>query len=209
MFTINITPGSSFSPPVGRTFVDQLLKEMGVGVGIRFWDVLTYRSNYHGDREKSAHWRERWPKNWRLAVTLENAVPRLPLLRHEYKETFAFSDPQELSLDDEAVIGCMIISDFKTNKDAETAKNEIQCSKRLSEIAKDYSAPNPEFLTINLGAEFVQLQVYLGKFSVKFYEAGADYALAVDAACRKAGGITSFDERANEWDELYSPSGME
>jgi hypothetical protein len=209
--TINLTPCSSSSPPSGRAFVVQLLREIGMDVDIvdiRFWNVLAYRSNYHGDLEQSAHWRDRWQKNWRLAVTLENAA-RLPILQHEYKGTFALSDAQEVSLDDEKTVGCMIISDFKNQNDANTAKKKIQCSRRPSVTNGDDSAPDPEFLTIDLGTKFVQLQIYLGKFATAFYELGADYAFAVDADCRRAGGITSFDQRANEWGELYNPSGIE
>lgn len=207
--TLNITPGASdrlINRP--QSFFIQILNDIGIVAKPKSWDILIYRSNYHGERDKNKDWREQWPKNWRVSISLSETLSVLPLLRDEYTETYAsglvINKPE-----DELMIGCMIIADFQNEKTLNNARSAINQSYDIKRLAMEISASTPKFYCIRLGQMFFQMQIYLSKFNESFFNTGAPYALAIEDICRKANGITSFDQRANEWGELYNPAGLE
>jgi hypothetical protein len=102
----------------------------------------------------------------------------------------------------------MIIADFKREKAAEAARTKILRSRAVKQAIASGSATPPDVFSIALDSLFHQEQVYLGQFPRSFFESGATYARSVERVCRTAGGITSFEERAAEWDEIFRPDGM-
>jgi hypothetical protein len=202
--TINITPFACDSMPSGpKEFFIQILQDMGVSINPISWQVLTYRSNYHGEREDPMYWQDEWVKNWRIAIKINQKLTSLEPWSYEFRETSAYSvDPDWHNQEHESAINCMIIADFKKKADLDITQVNINQSTQVQRMAEEISAPLPEFYTVEIGGMFYQLQICLGQFAETFFENCAAYALAVEDVCREVGGITSFDERVNEWGEL-------
>ncbi len=204
IITLNITPFAALMLPNGpKEFYTELLNDIGVTAEAKSWEILAYRSNYHGERDEPEQWRDLWVKNWRVAISLTSPISALPPLQDEYMETYAYAgEPRWHESKEELTIGCLIIADFRSKEAADEAEAAIDSSIEVQQLAEEISAPSPEFYSVEIGGMFYQLQIFLGHFSETFFENGAAYALAVENVCREVGGITSFDERADEWDEV-------
>lgn len=203
---INVTPGAYDKMPSGpKSFFENLLDEIGLKAAVESWEILTYRSNYQGLRDKNSDWMEKWPINWRIKITLVDTIKDLSFVGNEYFESYAYSSDPAYHLHDKEKMektACLIISDFNDNADLIKTKNKIEDSDLLKEMRKSLNIKQiPDFYVVNIGNTFFQLQIFLGEFLNSFYSEGAAYAKAIEKICSKEGGITSFEKRTDEWDE--------
>lgn len=204
----NVTPGEQASPPVAsRKFMADLLKTFRLSAEPGRMEIFTYRSGYHSEPDAS-DWEDRWPVNWRIALFAASPIQWNPRLKHEYIGTMAF-DPVGIDEEPPSEYGCLIIADFETVAAAETCRNKIRDSKPVSGLRQKQKALEPEFERVVLGEFLIQEQICLGRFPDKFFQRGAKYAMAVEKVCRGAGGITTFEERATEREELFDANGIE
>lgn len=203
---INITPGAYDKMPSGpKSFFENLLDDIGLKATVETWEILTYRSNYQGLRDKKADWMEKWPINWRIKITLVNKTKDLSFVTNEYFESYAYSSDPSYHLHDKDKMEkttCLIISDFNENANLIKTQNKIENSELLKEMRKSlHTTQIPNFYVVNIGDTFFQLQIFLGQFPDSFYSEGAEYAKAVEKICLEGHGITSFEKRTDEWDE--------
>jgi hypothetical protein len=200
---VNVTPGAYDRMPTGpRAFFKRILEDIGVNADPRTWEILVYRSRYHGEPEETASWRVRWPINWRLSITLTQPLAQLPPLDGEYFESYAFSGDPQWHTSDQENVACLVIADFQRKSTANRARTMVKRAAAVARTEQGETAVPPKFYGVEIGELFYQWQINLGQFPNTFFEHGADYALRIEAVCRQAGGITTFDERALEWDEL-------
>jgi hypothetical protein len=201
--TVNVTPGAYDRMPTGpRTFFERILEEIGVDADPQTGEILVYRSRYHGEPAETASWREKWPINWRLSITLAQPLAKLPPLDSEYFESYAFSGDPQWHKSDNANVSCLVIADFKSKSTSNRARTRIKRAAANERSGQGEPIVPPEFFGVEIGDLFYQWQINLGQFPNTFFEHGADYALRIEDVCRQAGGITAFDERALEWSEL-------
>ena len=202
--SMHLTPEVfSSRPGDSPEFIATILSDIGVCMPLVSWRVLTFRSTYHGSREEGDDWRDVWSKNWRLLITLSGALDALPAPRHEGTLTDAIPDTPD---EEEPTVGCIVIADFEELEEAVRAKHAIAELRSKDDAGAPAGGCAPEIQTLDLGGRFTQLQIYLGMYESSFFESGAAYARQVMDICRQNNGITSFDERVDEWDEAYDPA---
>ena len=202
---IYLSPDIFNSRPGGsHAFFEELLKDIGVNIAPTSWNVFTYRSSYHGWRDEQAPWQDKWPKNWMITITLAEILEALPPLMYEFKPTYAIPTDPDI---DETMVGCIVMADFDSVENADMAIQALAHSRENEK--QELGQIPPEFRIVDLGGIFTQVRIYLGMFSESFFEGGARYARRVEEICREHGGITSFEERAEEWEEIYNPEGLE
>ncbi|AFZ26217.1 hypothetical protein Cylst_4111 [Cylindrospermum stagnale PCC 7417] len=203
IITFNITPIATLDfPTEPKEFYIQLLADIGIDIEPKSWDIVAYRSNYYRDLE-SQDWQDYWTKVWRVVINLNGHIDKLPKISEEDIETYAYAlDSQCNENNNQKEIGCIIIADFQSKTSAEKAKVAVQNSEKIQQLAQDISAPVPELYNLEIGENFYQIQIVLGTFPESFFINGAAYALAIENICNQLGGITSFDERVNEWGEI-------
>ena len=199
----NITPIATLNlPENSRYFYIQILETLGINVSPKSWNVIAFRSNYYRDLE-TQYWKDCWPISWRVKIALNGSISNIPESSEEDIETYAYpTDVSWNECDEPQEIGCKIIADFKSPISTKYVHMAISSSEEIQKLAKDISAPPPQLVGVNIGNKFFQLQIFLGIFPESFFANGADYALAIENICNQLGGITSFDERVNEWGEI-------
>lgn len=177
----NATPHSALDwPEGGEDFYTQLLRDMGVESTASSWNVVPYRSRYHGVPE-AQDWRDRWKRNWRVTITLQRPLASAPTFEEGY-EAEAFAAETPLSDQD---MRAFVLADFPDRGRAEGARAVIQ------KMARE----NMEFELFEVEQSFWQLQIDLGPRDEPFFHGNADAAQRIEAACRDAGGWPTFDER--------------
>lgn len=200
---MNVTPFAYDLMPGGpNSFFTQILRDVGVENAAESWQILTYRSGYHGEREQTAHWTDRWKKNWRLTITVADPLSGPLPFESEFYDTRASSADPQWHEAEELSPGCLVIADFNNEEQAHEAKRQILASDEIRSLVQAASGTEPEFEGLDLDGQFYQWQIYLGKFPESFFEAGADYAVAVEEICLRQGGRVSFEERMAAWGTL-------
>jgi hypothetical protein len=208
VLVFNVTPGEQSQLSArSKTFIKELVRSLKIKSSLKSFEVLAYRSSYHGEPDAEA-WEDRLPVNWRVTATLAKPPDQLPRLKHEFVGTTAFS-VESLDEPPPKEIGGMVIADFQTMKEAEKAQSKIGASVKIHKLARAQRSPLPAFELVEPGASLVQMQIYLGIFPEPFIKTAAKYVSAVESICRSNGGITNFEERAAEWDEFFDPQGFE
>ncbi len=147
--SFNITPIATLDlPKNSRDFYIQILETIGINIDPNYWDIITYRSNYYRDLE-AKYWKDYWSICWRVNITLNGHISGLPKLSEEDIEIYAYDlDSPWNEGNDPPEIGCMIIADFKNETLAEKVKTAINSSAKVQKLAKDISAPTPEFYSV-------------------------------------------------------------
>ena len=203
---LNMTPGEYGRLPEESLEIPQkILKDLGLDARPQSWKVLGYRSSYQGEGEEAEEWQDRWPVNWRVEILLDRPIAHLPVLVRESIGTIAF-DPAVLPQDHDGEgekVAAMVIADFQRENHVNKARAKI------NQLAIDRDAPVPQYYRVRIGNLFVQEQINLGEYDPAFFEDGAEYMQTVERICESAKGITNFEERTYEWDELYNPEGRE
>ena len=207
---VNVTPGEQASTPVAsRTFMRDLLKTFSISAVPDRLEVLAYRSSYHAESDPDPdEWEDAWPLNWRITLFAAKAIEALPKLRHEYIGTLAF-DPAGMDRRPPSKCACLVIADFESGAAADRCREEIAVAAPIAELKLSEQAPEPQFERVVVEESIVQEQINIGMFGRRFFQRGADYAIAFETICRSFGGITNFEERSSERDEFYDPSGIE
>ena len=205
VIAVNVTPGEQHTPPTkAKRFLGHLCESLSIDPNaLQEVDILEYRSTYQADLT-SDDWEDRWPLNWRILLRMKRTVP-LPRFRREYVATGAFDAAGMDRTRTRAT--CLVISDFESEKDAKRCRERILSSTSLRKYARHYRVAAPRFDRVSLGKIGVQEQIEIGTFATSFFRDGPDYAEAVDSTCRENGGITNFEERTIERDELEDASG--
>lgn len=178
----NVTPLSALDwPTAGEAFYSELLSDIGVRAGSVSWDVLPYRSRYHGDPD-AADWEDRWKRNWRVEIALDEQLVDLPAFEEGYEtQAFAAADP----LPDGNALRALVLADFRKKEDAEEAVAEIRSLARTP----------VDFELFSVEGAFWQLQIDLGAQPVDSFRRPTQYADRIENACRTAGGWPTFNER--------------
>ncbi len=203
VIVFNVTPSAYDKMASGPSdFFENFLKDLGISVKIKRWDVLAYRSNYHGERDDDCGWNSIWPVNWKVSVILKENLTDFFDFHFEYIETYNYPVDIDLVMKLPDELNCLLISDFRTKNELLQAREEISSLNRNRGLDGVGLFRNIEFNDFKIHKNCFQLQINIGNFPVHFYESGADAALIVEDICRHAGGITSFDERANNWGEI-------
>jgi hypothetical protein len=203
---LNVTPGERSFVPSKREFFQELLRDLKVSSDVESWDVLAYRSSYQGEPGAES-WEDRWPINWRVTLKLTKPLTNPPLFKDEYLGTFAVI-AESLNEESRPAYACFVISDYEKAGDADSARKALLASEEITTQRQNLSAPELEFERVTLDESLIQDQINLGSFDKAFFTSGAAYAVAVERVCQANGGITNFDKRANERDELYNPDGI-
>ena len=99
-------------------------------------------------------------------------------------------------VDDNEILGCLVVADFKNEKELEKAEKDISDNQRCRDWQKKYSVGKPKFFYAEMMGIYKQLQIDLGDFKGEFFAKGADYAEFVMGICKKAKGTVHFADRA-------------
>lgn len=198
-FHFNATPFAALNFPTGsQEFFDDILEAFAIPTTAKSWLIRPYRSGYHG--EDTGDWRDRWTKNWHVRIGFSAVVSNLPVFEEEYYETYAFTGEPEHYTKDHDHLDCRIIADFQTREDRKAALNTLHA---LSDTKLPENLDQElETEDIDIGDVFYQLQICLPQQPESFFSSGAALAVRLEELCKNAGGIVSFDQRADEWDEL-------
>lgn len=175
-----------------KDLFETLLADMGVEAEVASWSLEPYRSNYYTDFLGEIDWRDIWQLVWKTRLITTEDIVTFPEFEGPYIETEAFDDTAsfENTISDAAVVGCLIVSDFKSDTALLRAKSAI-ISTDFSDMWQKYSVGRPVF-SYSLMGKYKQLQVDIGKFSGNFFAQGADYAEQVLELCKQAGGTVHF-----------------
>jgi hypothetical protein len=199
--SLDVTRLASQLPPYGSSdFYCTLLADMGVHTDVISWDVLPYRSRYHGEPE-SKRWQEQWPVTWRVSVRTSPAIRELPLQTDEYTETFAF--PRQAKRNDRDNVNCIVIADFRLSAVDDQIGDEVRHQFAMAEKKIDGGQVDLSIERFLIGKKFLQLQIDLGEYKKSEFLKIVPVALEVERVCHHLGGICYFEQRANTWGEAY------
>lgn len=180
-----------------KEFAEELLQDIGLpDAGATNWVLEPYRSKYYSDYLDEDDWRGIWQVVWKMSISVQLPVPINAFDKFLF-ETSADdgSWSNANSLDDEAPLNCLIVSDFENEKILNKAKSEITrfFSESSKQFSNQYTIQNPQFSRIDIYKGYKQLQINLGKFDHRFYEEGAIYAESILSICQNLGGIIHYD----------------
>jgi hypothetical protein len=178
----NITPMTVVHWPIGdEQFYAHLLRDIGIHASPTSWEVIPYRSQYHGNPEAS-DWRDRWKLNWRVTVNTDTAYYKAINFNEGY-ETDAFSASAAISAD--AAMHAFVIADFPSSTDAVCAQTVIGHSLDIS----------PQFEVFSVQGLFWQLQVELGPRNTDYFYESSPEVRHIEELCREQKGWPTFTER--------------
>jgi hypothetical protein len=176
----NATPASRLEwPEAGADFYGHLLRDLGVDGEVTGWEVLPYRTRYHG-RPDAEDWRDRWKLNWRVTVELASAPARDGF--DDVYETDGISYGKPMVVED---VHALLIADFPDRERADAARSTLV----------DLADAEPAFESFEVAGEFHQLQIDLGPRPQAYFSAGGNEVEEIQRACRDAGGWPTFEER--------------
>jgi hypothetical protein len=202
--SFDVTRLASQLPPYGsNAFYRTLLADMGVRAGVISWDVLPYRSRYHGELE-SRRWQEQWPINWRISVRTSPVIRELPPQTDEYTETLAF--PTQANKNDSDHVNCIVRADFRMGAVDDQVEDNVRHQFAMAEKKTGGDHVNLSMERFPIGKEFLQLQIDLGEHKESEFLKIVPVALQVERVCHYLGGICYFEQRANAWGEAYEDS---
>ena len=195
---VNVTPTLYQDIPAGPlSFFTRLLADIDVPAQARGVTIVHTRCPYNGWGDDASDWRDAWPLNWQVFIDIDPEDIEYEMAE-EYYETEALGGNQnEHAIGIHAgktlhSVGCLIIADFRNAASAEAAKREIGAL-RLDRLS---------FLEKRIGRICVQVQIHLGDVDQSYFQGPMPEVARVHEIIARHGGLTSFDRRANEWDEL-------
>lgn len=181
-----------------KEFIESLLKDIGIKVGIANWSIEPYRSNYFSEYLDEEDWRDIWQVIWKVKVETIEEIGSLPKKKIPWIETNATGHDWLKRPADNAIIGCLVIADFNSETALKKAQEAITVDRLLKQMQKKYSVGIPTFSGSEVIGKYKQLQVDLGKFPGKFFASGPDYAERVIELCKKAKGTVHYAARLEE-----------
>jgi len=189
---LSVTSLSAPNIPIGSIdFCQQILEDLGVDGIVTSWEVIPYRSKYHGEIEAD-NWKDIWKLNSRLVIRGEfKGNPQT--FDQEYYETEAFSPNPDSYV---RLVFANIISDFESQQQRVIAKCEVE---NLLDGTVDIRTYDVE--EIDICSQFFQLQIMIGPFDESAFLDREHLLEDILEICRRSGGITHFDTRAEHWGE--------
>lgn len=207
--TVTLTPGeSSAVPDSDPQFFKEILRALRIKADAKDAQVISYRCSYHAEPDTD-DWRDRWPVNWRLTIALSTTV-RLPKLKHESIGLVATPEGVwDQDDNSERALPCFVFVDFRSSSAADKTREQLQHSKEVQNLRSPLKLPSLQFERQALGRSLVQDHIALGTVPVRALEEGFEYGFAVERICVEQGGITNFEQRIGQWDEVYHEAGIE
>lgn len=193
--------GDSMAIGLGtKEFMQSLLKDIGVEAEVLNWKMQVYRCKYYSDYQEGEDWQDHWPLVWRTRIEVAEKLNSLPVRVFPFDGTDAFDSTwhSEQQPSDDAVVGCLVISDFDNDSECKEAQKIIAdtiSSGKLKQLKEKYSADMPAFYRSEIFGKYPQLQVDLGRFQGSFFAHGADYAEGIIEICKKLMGTLNFLDR--------------
>lgn len=193
--------GSSMAIGHGTNeFMQSLLHDIGVKAEILNWTFQVYRCKYYCEFQEGDDWHDHWPLVWKICIEVAGTLSPLPVRSFPFDGTDAFDSTwyAEKQPSSDAVVHCLVISDFDNEADLEEAQKVIADSisnGNLKYLKEKYLVDFPIFSQSVVLGKYNQLQIDLGKFKGSFFAQGADYAEEVIKLCRKLNGTVNFLDR--------------
>lgn len=182
-----------------REFMEALSKDIVVALNVESWTIEPCRSQYYSEYLDEEEWLDTWQLIWSVRLVANGNIESVPAKKVAWIETNATdaSWAFEKRLPDDAAVSCLVIADFRTEKDLEKARAAVVADKSLEKLRSKYSVGAPVIESYEVVGKYEQLQINLGKFTGEFFASGADYAQKVMELCKKAKGSTNFQARKN------------
>jgi hypothetical protein len=177
-----------------KEFIENILKDINVKADVANWSIEPYRTSYYSDYLDGDDWRDTWQPIWKVRVIMKEEIDSLPRYKTPSIETNATGEDWSARPSNNAIIGCLVIADFKSESSLQKAQAAI-ASRSLKQMQEKYSVGIPTFSRSEVLRKYKQLQINLGKFPGEFFASGADYAERVMDLCRKARGTVHYDDR--------------
>jgi len=181
--------------PRSKEFIERVLKDMGIEANVASWSIEPYRTSYYSEYLDEDDWRGIWQLVWKARVVTTKEIGKLPEMRVPWIGTNATGRGYWEGPDDDAAVGCLVISDFDSEGALKKAQAAITDSDELKEMQQRYSVGAPAFSRSEVLGKYQQLQIDLGEFSGEFFAQGADYAQRVMELCQQAKGTVHFEAR--------------
>lgn len=193
-----LTRGDSDAVAGGtRQFAEELLQDIGIQATVTSWSIKPYRTSYFSEYLDSDDWQDTWQPVWKVRIVTTAHLGRVPKIDGPWTETDATDGSWSRAdyLDDDTVIGCLVISDFTRKAALNKAQSAITKDETVQAMQRRYAVRAPAFShSVALG-KYPQLQIDLGAFPGEFFAHGADYAVHVRECCRQMGGRVNFADR--------------
>jgi len=183
-----------------KEFMQEILRDIGFESEVVMWVLQPFRSKYYSEFVGADDWRDNWILNWLVSVETLEPLGRLPLRSFPLIGTDAFDSTWGTAkiLDDDAIVNCLVISDFESENQREEAQkfiSETVTNGKLKKLREINSAGLPTYSYSEILGKYKQLQVNLGKFPRSFFAQGANYAQEVMELCKRMDGTVSFEDR--------------
>jgi hypothetical protein len=173
-------------------FIEALLRDLGIQTSVVDWSIEPCRSKYYSEYLDSEDWRDVWQIVWNVRIIGNQKIDDLPVAKSPWLGTNATGYEWCETPDDDAVISCLVVSDFNNATDLKKAMKSI-VGDELIDIRNQYQVALPTFRYFEVLGKYKQLQIDLGKFSGSFFSGESDYAQQVMDLCKKAKGKVHFD----------------
>jgi hypothetical protein len=186
-----LTNGDVAGIPQDEKFIQSVLKDIGVEASVKSWTIKVYRTNYYSDYLGEEDWRDIWQPVWKLHVVTDEEIRALPKRKTPWMGTNATGKNLLDRPDRNAIISCLVISDFKSEAALRKAQSALT-NADFKQLQAQYSAGEPQFSRSEVLGKYKQLQIDLGEFGEEFYASRADYAEQVIEICKNAKGIVHY-----------------
>ena len=189
-----LTPSDAGPPSASKVFAAELLKDLSLEVGIQAVSQETFRSSYYTDYADSKDWRAVWPVVWRYRIKTDRRRIRLRVDERDI-EAEAFAGKAIEDPDGPKRANCLVVADFGTEQAARSARTAVGVSPELEDIRRQHRAQPIQVNQLRIKPHYFQVQFDLGPFPREFFKAGAQYAKAVEAICRRRRATVHYDDR--------------